>query len=252
DGQQLNPYNFKRNTGGSSSGSAAAVAANLTAVAVGTDTYTSVRAPAGFTGIVGLRPTTGLISRNGIAPRKWNVDTAGPMTRTVEDAALLLNVLAGPNPADPLSVEVFEQYPPAGKAGDRYADFTEHLRAEALRGARIGIVRDFFGGDPEIDALAEAAVRQMERLGAETIDVRLDPEFLDRYVVNGIENLTTVLMYAFRENWEAYLRSSFGQTVPSTVAEWVRLYETDLAATPLPPASGRFAALTILRESLAH
>ena len=117
EGQAVNPYNFKRNAGNSSGGSAAAVAANFTVLAVGGDTASSVRWPAVNNGIVGLRPTTGLISRNGIAPRKVNIDTAGPMARTVTDAARLLNVLAGPDPADPLSLEVFSQYPAGGKAG---------------------------------------------------------------------------------------------------------------------------------------
>jgi amidase len=251
DGQQVNPYNFKRGTGGSSSGSAAAVAANLTALAVGTDTLTSVRGPAAFNGIVGLRPTTGLISRNGIAPRKLNVDTAGPMARTVTDAAKLLNVLAAPDPADPLSVEVFSKYPAAGKAGGRYADFTQHLKKGSLKGARIGVVQDFFGGDPEIDALARASVAKMESLGAQIVEVRLDPDFLDRYVQNGISNLTNILMYRFREGWESYL-ATLGPEVPKTVAEWVKIYETELSKAALPPELGGARVVTTLKNSLAH
>jgi amidase len=251
DGQQINPYNFKRGTSGSSSGSAASVAANFTALAVGTDTLTSVRAPASNTGIVGLRPTTGLISRRGIAPRKLNIDTAGPMARTVTDAAQLLNVLAAPDPADPLSLEVFSQYPAAGKAGGRYADFTQHLKKGSLNGARIGVVRDFFGGDPEIGALAEAFLAKMVALGAQIVEVQLDPDYLDRYVRNGIRNLTNILMYRFREGWEAYL-ATLGPDVPKTVAEWVNIYETELAKAPLPPEIGANKALTVLKESLAH
>jgi amidase len=251
DGQQVNPYNFKRQTGGSSSGSGAAVAANFTALAVGTDTLTSVRAPAAFNAIVGLRPTTGLISRNGIAPRKLNVDTAGPMARTVTDATKLLNVLAAPDPADPLSVEVFSQYPAAGKAGGRYADFTQHLKKGSLKGARIGVVQDFFGGDPEIDALARASLAKMEALGAQIVEVRLDPDFLDRYVQNGIGNLTNILMYRFREGWESYL-ATLGPEVPKTVAEWVKIYETELAKAPLPPETGGARVVTTLKNSLAH
>jgi amidase len=229
DGQQLNPYNFRRNPGGSSSGSAVAVAANLTMVAVGTDTFTSVRAPAALTGIVGLRPTTGLVSGKGIAPRKENVDTAGPMARTVTDAAILLNALAASG-----------------------TDFTRELRAGALKGARVGVVRDFFGGDPEVDALATAAVARMESLGASTVEVRLDPEFLERYVRNALTNVYPVLMYRFRESWEAYLDTSFGPGVPKTVAEWVRIYETELAKAPIPAAIGGFSAHAVLKESLAH
>jgi amidase len=251
DGQQVNPYNFKRSTGGSSSGSAAAVAANFTALAVGTDTLTSVRLPAAFNGIVGLRPTTGLISRNGIAPRKLNIDTAGPMARTVTDAAKLLDILAAPDPADSLSLEVYSQYPAAGKAAGRYAEFTQYLKKGSLQGARIGVVQDFFGGDPEIDALARASVAKMAALGAQIVEVRLDPDFLDRYVQNGIVNLTNILMYRFREGWEAYL-ATLGPDVPKTVAEWVKIYETELSKAPLPPEIGGGRVVTILKNSLEH
>jgi len=251
DGQQLNPYNFKRHPGGSSSGSAAAVAADLTAVAVGTDTYTSVRLPAAFTGIVGLRPTTGLISRTGIAPRKANIDSPGPMARTVTDAAILLNTLAGPDPADPLSLQVYSDYPVAGKAGGRYADFTRYLKKGSLRNARIGVVQDFFGGDPEIDALARAALAKMQTLGAQLVDVRLDRDFLDRYVRNVRTHLMPILMYRFRQDWERYV-ATLGPDVPKTVAEWVQVYESEGARSSLPPSTERGSALTILRESLLH
>ena len=252
DGQQLNPYNFRRNPGGSSSGSAVAVAGNLTMLAVGTDTFTSVRAPSALTGIVGLRPTTGLISRTGIAPRKHNVDTAGPMARTVTDAAIMLNTLAAPDRADTMSTDVFARYPAAGKSGQGYADFTRHLRTGALEGARIGVVRDFFGGDPEIDALAQTAVARMAALGARVLDVKLDPEFLERNVQGALTNLYPVLMYPFRESWEAYLTSSFGSGVPKSVDEWVRIYETELSKAAIPAAVGGFSAHAVMKESLAR
>jgi len=157
DGQTLNPYSFKRNTGGSSSGSGAAVAANLTVLAIGTDTSTSVRGPASFNGVVGLRPTTGLISRDGIAPKNLTFDTAGPIARTVTDMAHLLNVIAGVDPADQLTLDSLGKIP---------ADYTDFLVQGSLQGARIGVARDFFGGNPEIDALAEAAIDKLEELGA--------------------------------------------------------------------------------------
>ncbi len=100
-GQTLNPYNVKRATGGSSSGSGAAISANFAVLAIGTDTSTSVRGPAAYTGIVGLRPTTGLISRAGIAPKNLNFDSAGPMARTVTDVALMMNVISFPDAKDP-------------------------------------------------------------------------------------------------------------------------------------------------------
>ena len=250
-GQQRNPYNPQRDTGGSSSGAAAAVAANLATIAVGTDTYTSVRGPATDTGIVGLRPTTGLISRNGVAPRKPHIDTAGPLARTVTDAAILLNVLAGPDRTDPLSLEVYSHYPERSKTGGGYADFTQFLKADSLRGARVGIVRDFFGGDPEVDALAEAALLKMQALGAQLVEVRLDPQLRDPYVRDWIRNLDEILVYPFREWWETYL-TTLKPGAAKTVAEWVEIYETELARSPLPPATGGFSALTMMKGSLTH
>ena len=251
DGQQINPYNFKRTTSGSSGGAGAAVAANFTVLAVGTDTYTSVRLPAAFNGIVGLRPTTGLISRAGIAPRKRNIDTPGPMGRTVADVALLLNILAGPDPADPLSLAAFANCPAAVKANGRYEDFTRYLRTGGLNNARIGVMEDFHGGDPEIDALSRTAIENLETLGARTVTVHLDTEFYDRYVLNAVETLMSVLMYGFREDWEAYL-ATLGPGVPKTVAEWLRIYETEGPGWALPPATGGPAAMEILRTSLDH
>jgi len=248
DGQTINPYNLKRDTGGSSAGSAAAVAANLTLVAVGTDTSTSVRGPASFNGIVGLRPTTGLISRSGIAPKNLNFDTAGPLARTVTDVAILLNVLAGPDQGDPLSVDVFRRAPAAMKSGDRYGDFTQALKPGALRGARLGVLRDFFGGDPEIDALANAALESMRALGAEIVDVRLDPAFFDFYVKNGGTNIRKIADYRFKADWEPYLATLSGPGVPRSTAEFVTRYETEVAKSPLPVEA---SVLDLLKRALA-
>lgn len=235
DGQTLNPYNFNRNTGGSSSGSGASVAANLTVLAIGTDTSTSVRGPAAFNGIVGLRPTTGLISRDGIAPKNLTFDTAGPMARTVTDMALLLNVIAGVDPSDPLTLES------EGKIADDYTDF---LVQGSLKGARLGIARDFFGGDPEIDALAEAAIAKLEELGAEIVDpVFFDPEFIDFYVRNGTPNIRRPADYRFKEEWEAYL-ATFGPEIPKTVEEFIEIYQTEVANSPLPVEDSVLGLLT--------
>ena len=122
-GQTLNPYNVKRSTGGSSSGSAAAISANFGVLAIGTDTSTSVRGPSSYTGIVGMRPTTGLISRAGIAPKNLNFDSAGPMARNVTDLALMMNVLAFRDSKDPKSVEVWgqiEKIDPTANNGDGF------------------------------------------------------------------------------------------------------------------------------------
>jgi amidase len=186
-----------------------------------------VRGPSSFNGIVGLRPTTGLISRDGIAPKNLNFDTAGPMARTVTDMVALLNVIAGADPNDPLSVDVHTKYP-----RDR-ADFTQFLKKGSLKGARLGVARDFFGGDPDIDRLAEAALATMRALGAELVDVRLDPEFLNFYVRGAGPNIRRPSDYRFRKDWEAYL-TTLGPNVPKTVAEFIRIYETQVAKSPLP------------------
>jgi amidase len=225
DGQTKNPYNFNRNTGGSSSGSGAAVASNFAAVAIGTDTSTSVRGPASFNGLVGLRPTTGVISRDGIAPKNLTFDSAGPIARTVTDMALLLNEIAAIDPNDPLTPDSEDKIPD---------DYTQFLTKGSLKGARLGIARDFFGGDPEIDALAEAAIDKLEELGAEIIDpVVFSPEFLDFYVTNGGPNIRTIADYRFKEDWDAYL-ATFGPEIPKTVEEFIEIYETEVNKSPLP------------------
>lgn len=226
DGQTINPYNVLRAPGGSSSGSAVAVAANLAVVAVGTDTSTSVRGPASFNGIVGLRPTTGLISRDGIAPKNLNFDTAGPMARTVTDMAILLTAIAGPDPADAdnLNLSVYATHPAGPVAED--IDYTQFLMRGALQGARLGVARDYFGGDPEVDALAEAAIATMRELGAEIVDpVTFDGSFVD--------DVRTIADYRFKDDWETYL-ATFGPEVPKTVAEFLELYNSEVASSSFP------------------
>ncbi len=238
-GYPVNPYHPLRDTGASSSGSGAAVAANFAVLGVGTDTSTSVRSPAATNGIVGLRPTTGLISRAGIAPKNLNFDSAGPMARTVTDMAILMTAIAGPDPDDPdnLSARVFGEHPEMiGR------DYTQFLQRDALRGARIGIARDYFGGDPEMDALAEAAIATMRELGA----VIVDPVYLDRSVVEDFTIIRAIADYRFREDWEAYL-ARFGPEVPKTVQEFLDIYRNEVAASELPPAE---SVIGLLERSL--
>ncbi|NHC43862.1 amidase family protein [Motilibacter aurantiacus] len=245
DGQVVNPYNLKRQTGGSSAGSGAAIAANLAVLAVGTDTSTSVRGPAAYNGIVGLRPTTGLISRDGIAPKNLTFDSAGPMARTVTDTALMMGALTGRDAADPLSVEVYDNYPGAGSY-DLGIDYTGFLRDNALQGKRLGVVRDFFGGDPTIDALAEKALDTMQEQGATLVDITLDAAFLDFYVTRGGSTIRTIADYRFKEEFEAYL-ATFGPEVPKTVEEFIKIYETEVARSPLPVEA---SVLNLLKRSL--
>ena len=240
DGRTLNPYHLLRRASGSSSGSAVAVAANLAAVAVGTDTSTSIRAPSSFSGIVGLRPTTGLISRDGIAPKNLTFDTAGPMTRTVRDAAILLNVLAGPDPADPdgRNAEVYAAHPAGPQAAT--LDYRQFLQRGALQGARVGVARDYFGGDPEVDALAEAAIATLQELGAEIVD----PVTFDGSFVDGVR---VIADYRFKDDWEAYL-ATFGPEVPKTVTRFLEIYETEVADSALPAEA---SVLDLLRRASA-
>lgn len=249
-GQSINPYHFKRHTGGSSSGSGAAIAANFAVLAVGTDTSTSVRGPAAYNGIVGLRPTTGLISRDGIAPKNLNFDSAGPMARTITDMAITLNVLAAPDVADSLNLQVWNEYkrvhPDIFSKKKPLIDYTQFLQKDSLQGVRLGVVRDFFGGDPEIDALAEAALKKMQALGATLVDVNLDDEFIDTYLNEGGRSIRKLSDYRFKADWEKYLATLDAKT-PKTVAEFVRLYETKVSKSALPVED---SVMNLLKTSL--
>ncbi len=245
NGQVVNPYNAKRGTGGSSAGSGAAIAANLAVLAVGTDTSTSVRGPAAYNGIVGLRPTTGLISRDGIVPKNLTFDSAGPMARTVTDTAIMMRALTGVDEADPLSVEVYEDYP-GGAPGAPGIDYLDHLDEDALDGVRLGVVRTFFGGDPEIDAMAEEALETLEEQGATLVDIELDPEFVDFYLTNGGPNIRTIADYRFKEEFETYL-ATFGPDVPKTVEEFIEIYEAEVSQSALPVEA---SVLNLLKRSL--
>jgi amidase len=190
-GQTRNPYALDRNPCGSSSGSAVAVAAGLCAAAIGTETDGSIVCPAQTNGIVGLKPTVGLVSRSGIIPIAHSQDTAGPMTRTVRDAALLLDVMAGGDPADPAT----------DKSRQREAgSYTAALDKDGLRGARIGVARNFFGFHDHVDRLLDEAVDMLRRLGAEVVDPA---------DVAGVKAMSeaewTVLLYEFKADLNEYL-----------------------------------------------
>jgi amidase len=190
-GLTRNPYALDRNPCGSSSGSGVAVAASLCAVAVGTETDGSVVCPSSVNGIVGIKPTLGLISRAGIVPIAHSQDTAGPMARTVADAALLLGALAGPDPVDSAT---------AASQGKAEQDYTRFLDPRGLRGARLGVMRAFFGFDDHVDALMSQALEAMKREGAELID---PAEFPSKEHVDDSE--LTVLLYEFKADLDAYL-----------------------------------------------
>lgn len=178
-GQTRNAYALGRVPGGSSAGTGAGIGANLGVIGTGTDTCGSVRIPSAFNNLVGLRPTIGLLSRDGIVPLKLSQDTLGPMTRTVEDAAIALDVLVGYDPADPTTARGIDEAPPLNDSPkDSYTDF---LDRDALEGARIGVLRQLFGAGEDADEEAEAdaakvtavvdsAIEEMSTHGAEIVD----------------------------------------------------------------------------------
>ncbi|MGA2747228.1 MAG: amidase [Verrucomicrobiota bacterium] len=198
-GLTLNPYALDRNPSGSSSGSAAAVSANLCVVAVGTETDGSITAPSSYNGLVGIKPTVGLVSRAGIIPIAHSQDTAGPMARTVRDAAILLGCLAaGQDPRDPATTN--------SRAA---ADYTVFLAPHGLRGARLGVARKFFGILDEVDRLMEDAIAEMKRQGA----IIVDPADLPTHGQFGGDAETDVLLYEFKSDLNNYL-AGLGPSAP--------------------------------------
>jgi len=169
-GQTLNPHDLTRSPSGSSGGTGVAVAAAYAVVGLGTDTGGSVRGPSTANGVVGLKPTLGLLSRDGIIPLALTFDTAGPMARSVYDVAAVLGVMTGVDSAD----EVTRR-----SEGHAETDYTKFLKADALKGARIGVARDFLGQDPDVDWVVESALGAMRKAGATVVDVRYPRWLLD-------------------------------------------------------------------------
>ncbi|WP_066836309.1 amidase [Rufibacter ruber] len=193
-GQTRNPYVLDRTPCGSSSGSGVAVAANLCVVAVGTETNGSVVCPSAVSGVVGLKPTVGLVSRSGIIPISHTQDTAGPIARTVTDAALLLGVLAGVDPLDAVTRES------AGKAAN---DYTQFLDANGLQGKRIGVEKSFLKGQVAIDAMLQQALDVLKSKGATIVEVEMMKKIRE---VSG--NSFKILQYEFKDGVNNYLRTA--------------------------------------------
>ena len=210
-GQCRNPYALDRNPCGSSSGSGAAAAANLSALTIGTETGGSIMCPSSINGVVGIKPTVGLWSRSGVIPISHSQDTAGPMCRTVRDAAVLLGPLTGVDPRDPAT---------AASAGNSHADYSQFLDAGGLQGARIGIARSFPGFSPDELAVFEEAVEAMRDAGA----VVVDPANVPSAAWNDGAPLL-VLEYEFKANMNAYL-AALGPDAPvGTLAEIIDFNE---------------------------
>jgi amidase len=214
-GQCRNPYALDRSPSGSSSGSGAAAASSLCALTVGSETDGSIVSPSNNCGLVGLKPTLGLVSRAGIIPIAHSQDTAGPMTRTVTDAAILLGALAGYDASDSAT---------KGLAGKTPLDYTSFLDPKGLTGMRIGVPRKkLFGQSPAADLLVEAAIADMKKLGA----VIVDPA--DIATAGEDDGEFEVLLYEFKADLNAYLASLGARTQYKTLKDLIRFNEENRA-----------------------
>lgn len=211
-GQCRNPYALDRSPSGSSSGTGAAVASNFCTVGIGTETDGSILAPSSANSLVGIKPTVGLVSRAGIVPISHNQDTAGPMARSVRDAAILLGAIAGADPRDPDT---------AGNRGHVHADYTAFLDAAGLKGARIGVARaHYMGYSPPTDALVEAAIALMKDAGAEIVDPA-DIATAGTFDDSEFE----VLLYDFKHDLNAYLAGLGPSSPVRTLADVIAFNE---------------------------
>ena len=212
-GLTRNPHVLNRNTCGSSSGSGAAMAARLAAGTIGTETDGSITCPAGINGIVGFKPTVGLVSRTHIVPISPSQDTAGPMTQSVRDAALMLSVMAGSDPADPAT----------SQADQRKRDYVVALSATALQGMRIGVMRDRIGSNPAIVSLFDAALVAMQKSGAVIVEIKDSRKGFD-----GLGDAEfSVLLSEFKASVATYLASRPGDAGPQTLADLIAFNKTN-------------------------
>jgi amidase len=231
-GLTLNPYNTARNVSGSSSGSAAAVAADFAPFALGTDASGSLRGPASVAGLVALRPTLGLVGRSGIVPASLTFDTAGALTRTVPDQALVLEAIAGPDPQDAAT----SNQPPLPKP------YLPNTTERSLEGLRLGVIENFRGANADVDAVEQSALRILKARGAVLIPISLPRTFETLW--------DTVLGPAseaeFKPQFERYLKS-LSPEQPKTLARLIEISESPAvlaSATPVNPAR-----LQALREA---
>jgi amidase len=251
-GQTRNPYDLTRTPGGSSGGTGAAIAANFGVLGTGSDTGQSIRSPSSANSLVGLRPTRGLVSRGGVMPFSTTQDEAGPITRTVEDAARMLDVIAGYDPADPIT---------AFSAGHIPRSYIATLDAGGLKGARIGLLTDFIGRDPihrDVNAVVDTAVTRMTALGATVVRVSIPS-------LDELPRGLNLMNLEFKTAFDNYL-ASLGPVAPvKNLAEFVARGEVhesmraglaaDLAITTGPgsPEHQRmFARREALRQAVMN
>jgi amidase len=204
-GQSLNPHDLRRTPAGSSGGTGVAIAAAYAPLGLGTDTGGSIRGPSTANGIVGLKPTHGLLSRTGIIPLSLTFDTGGPMARSVYDVAVALSAMTGIDPADAATMK---------SDGKFSTDYTKDLKTDALKGARIGIARDFLGADPDVDWVIEASLDTMRKAGATIVDVRYPKWLLD----TKLEFYNAIRMPEFAAQIKDYLATT-GPGYPKTIED---------------------------------
>ncbi|CAB3777819.1 Glutamyl-tRNA(Gln) amidotransferase subunit A [Paraburkholderia caffeinitolerans] len=232
-GQTLNPYDLTRTPGGSSGGTGAGIAASFGLLGIGTDGINSIRSPASANNLVGLRPTMGLVSRSGLVPCGLTQDTVGPITRTVTDAAIVLDIIAGHDPADPVT-----------SAGAQHIahSYADGLDAKALNGARIGLLRHFFGDGPEhgsVNAVMQQALETLKAQGAALIEID------DAIVPDVLLADTLVHLYEMKADLDAYLANA-----PADVQ--VRSLEDVVASASVHPSVERTLANAIALAGNAH
>ncbi len=206
-GQCKNPYVLDRNPDGSSSGPGAAAAANLAVLAIGTETNGSIVNPSSANGLVGIKPTVGLGSRSRIIPISHSQDTAGPMTRTVHDGAMLLGALTGVDPSDPAT---------SASRGNAQSDYTQFLDRDGLRGARVGVARQFFARHERVDALMEDAIAALADAGATVVD---PVELTTRDELR--QHTFDILLYEFKADMKAYLDDLGPATTMRSLADLI-------------------------------
>ena len=218
-GQSLNPHDLTRSPSGSSGGTGVGIAAGYAPLGMGTDTGGSIRGPASSNGVVALKPTHGLLSRNGIIPLALTFDTGGPFGRNVGDIAAMLSVMTGVDPGDDATKKQ--------TTGKVEKDYTVNLKAGALKGARIGVIRDFMGGDADVDWVITAAIEQMKKAGATMVDVHYP-----KWLLEGRgEFYTSVRWPEFPVQFNQYL-ATLGPKYPKTLNEMIERAEKFTEARP--------------------
>ncbi len=238
-GQTLNPYQLDRNPSGSSSGSGVAAAAGYVPVTIGTETNGSIISPAGHCGIVGIKPTVGLVSRTGVIPISHSQDTIGPMARTVADAAAVLTALAGTDSRDSASTGVWPlqatgvetalpSYPIRPESGVETVDYTTALDPDGLRGARIGVVRQLTGQNPHADAVFEEALAMLAASGA----ILVDPADIPSLADDGWKaDLVPVMEWELKAGLAGYFAAFLPEGAPmATLADVIAFNEANAAA----------------------